>query len=100
MTCTNTEKGLASLTAKSFIGLNAERFGLVWKASGGWKVSLWVHWVVCHLPALATRHRSHAAWEKSLFLTMFQLQHSKPQAVCQKLLSLLLHSDREEECRI
>ena len=33
----------------------ARHLGEIWSALG-WKVSTWVHWVVCHSHALATRH--------------------------------------------
>ena len=35
----------------------AKNFGLIW-AGLGWKVSTWVHWTVCHSPALAELHKN------------------------------------------
>ena len=35
----------------------SRQFGEIWSGLG-WKVSTWVHWVVCHSHALASRHRN------------------------------------------
>ena len=36
---------------------HATRFGCLWKGLG-WKVSTWVHWVVCHSPQFADLHHN------------------------------------------
>ena len=40
---------------------DVELFAAAWSACG-WKATVWVHWVVCHLLYDFTHHRNHFAF--------------------------------------